>query len=148
MRRRDLFLALPFLALASAAGAEEHAATAGQNVDLAPVAIPIVADGRVVNYVFLNIRINLTPTANITALRAHEPYFRDALIRAAHRTPFSRTDDFNTVDQPRLKAFLLQQIVAFGGPRAVQSIVVVTETPRRRLPSPRPASAAPRPPVG
>lgn len=148
MRRRHFLLALPLLALATTAGAEEHAATAGQNVDLAPVAIPIVAGGRVVNYVFLNIRINLTPLANIGALRSHEPYFRDALIRAAHRTPFSRADDYNTVDQPRLKAFLMQQIVAFSGPRAVQSIVVVSETPRRRLPPPRPAAAPARPPLG
>ena len=148
MHRRDLLLALSALALASAARAEEHAATAGQNVDLAPIAIPIVSGGRVVNYVFLNIRINLTPAANIGNMRAHEPYFRDALIRAAHRTPFSRSDDFNSVDQPRLKAFLLQQVAAFAGPRAVQSIVIVSETPRRRLPSPRPPSAPLRPPLG
>ena len=141
MRRRYLLAVLPFAVLATAAAASEPHTTAGQNVDLSPMALPIVVDGRLVNYVFVNIRINLTATADIIALRAHEPYFRDILIRAGHRTPFTRADDYTRIDQARLKAVLMQAVVAFAGPRAVTSIVVVSETPRRRDGLPRPPSA-------
>ncbi len=43
------------------------------------------------NYVFVIVRINLTTTANAAQLREKEPFFRDALVRAGHRTPFSQS---------------------------------------------------------
>ena len=50
--------------------------------------MPIVVDGQLVNYVFVYVRLNLTSGANATRLREKEPFFRDALVRAGHRTPF------------------------------------------------------------
>ena len=61
----------------------------GQYVDLSPVAMPIVVRGALVNYVFVYVRINLTSGANSVKLREKEPFFRDALVRAGHRTPFT-----------------------------------------------------------
>ena len=58
-------------------------------VSIAPVAVPVIVNGKVVNYVFVNVRIDLMPSANSMKLREREPFFRDALVRAAHRTPLS-----------------------------------------------------------
>ncbi|HUO12227.1 MAG TPA: hypothetical protein VMU37_05665, partial [Caulobacteraceae bacterium] len=109
MRRRALLAALPLALAASRAFAE--AKEAGQFVDLAPVAMPIVVDGRLVNYVFVYIRINLTPAAPLEAMRDKEPYFRDALVKIGHRTPFTRPDDYTKLDETRLKASLYQAAV-------------------------------------
>ena len=65
---------------------KERKVDAGQYVELQPVGLPIVSGGRLVNYVFVYMRINLTSAANASRLREKEPFFRDAMVRAAHRT--------------------------------------------------------------
>ncbi len=145
MRRRDLLLALTVSAIAGVAQASGPPAgggstTAGQNIDLAPVALPVVANGRVVNYVFLNIRINLSPGADVARFRAREPYLRDALIRAGHRAPFTNPRDYTRIDEARVRAVLLQQAAAIAGPRAITSIVFTSQTPRSHYGLPRPAA--------
>ena len=149
MRRRDLVLALSAAGMASstlgsnARASGPPAPTAGQNLDMTTMALPIAVNGRLLNYIFVAIRINLTASADIIRLRAREPYFRDTLIRAAHRTPFTVATDYNRIDQVRLKAAVLQTVAAFGGPRAVSSVVVMSESPRHRVPIPRPPAAGP-----
>jgi len=142
MRRRNLILALPLAALAGSALANEPApatTTSGQYVDLAPVALPIVVDGRLINYIFVYVRINLTGRADAPKLRDKEPYFRDALVRMAHRTPFTRFDDYTSADEGRLKAAMLAASNVIAGPGAVKSIQILSATPRRRtgLPTPK-----------
>jgi hypothetical protein len=123
LRRRDLFsgLTLAFVAGTALAQTKE----AGQFVDLSPVALPIVANGKLVNYVFVYIRINLTPAADLARWRDREPYFRDALVRLAHRTPFTVPTDYTRIDEGRLKAALFQAASAITGPGAVASIEIL-----------------------
>ncbi|MBV9997373.1 MAG: hypothetical protein JO127_19390 [Caulobacteraceae bacterium] len=139
MRRRRLLLSLPLALAAGAAMAEQ----AGQYVDLAPVALPVAADGRLINYVFVYLRINLTGSADMPKLRDKEPYFRDALVRAAHRTPFTRYDDYTRLDEGKLKAALYQAAVAIGGPGSIASIEILPGGgPMRRTGLPKPKLAA------
>jgi len=123
MRRRAFIASLPLTLLTSAAIADTP--EAGQYVDLAPVALPVVVDGRLVNYVFVYIRINLTPGANLAQWRDHEPYFRDALVRLGHRTPFTLPGDSTRIDAERLKAALFQAASAITGPGQVASIQIM-----------------------
>ncbi|MFI4936247.1 MAG: hypothetical protein ACHP7N_16670 [Caulobacterales bacterium] len=146
MHRRALLLSLPLIAAgaASVAGsALAQAKTAGQYVDLAPVALPVVVDGRLINYVFVDIRINLTSSGDMPKLRDMEPYFRDALVRIGHRTPFTRYDDYTRLDEPRLKAALFQQAAAIAGAGAIASIEILPGGgPMRRTGLPKPKLAA------
>src|SRR5580698_5264509 len=114
MLRRDLLTALPFVLLAGVASAETKAT--GQYVDLSPVAMPIVIDGRLINYVFVYIRVNLTPSADAIHLRDKEPYFRDALVRMGHRTPFSLRTDYTKLDEARLKAAFFRAAAPCAAP--------------------------------
>jgi hypothetical protein len=136
MLRRALVLA-PLFALAAQARAEAAPTPVGQYVDLQPVALPIVADGRLVNYVFVYVRLNLAPGADVTRLRDKEPYFRDALVRAAHQTPFTLAGDYNRIDRPRLIAAMMRAAGAIAGPGAVRSVVVTSEAPQRRIATPK-----------
>jgi len=139
MRRRALLLSLPLAAVAARAMAAE----AGQFVDLAPVALPVVVDGRLVNYVFVYVRINLASSAALVATRDKEPYFRDALVRAGHRTPFTRFDDYTKLDEAKLKAALFQAATAIAGPGSIASIQIMPGGgPMRRTGLPPPKLAA------
>jgi hypothetical protein len=140
LRRRDLLASLPALFAAGAVVAQTK--EAGQFVDLSPVALPIVANGRLVNYVFVYIRINLTPGADLAHWRDREPYFRDALVRLAHRTPFTVPTDYTRADEARLKVALLQVASVITGPGAIASIEILPgggAMRRAGLPKPGPA---------
>lgn len=118
---------------AHAADKPKPAGDVGQYVDLQPVGLPIVVRGRLVNYVFVNIRLNLTSKANTAKLREREPYFRDALVKAAHRTPFTLPGDLQKVDEAKLNATLMREAVAIAGPGAIRAITITSQAPQRRV---------------
>lgn len=144
MLRRTLFAA-PLALLAPVARAEEDkdAAPAGPWVDLMPVGLPVIVERQLVNYVFVYVRINLTRSANTLKLREREPYFRDALVRAGHRTPFTRLDNFTTLDAAKIAAAMKREAVAIASPKDIAGVVVLRQTPKRRsnLPRPKPRKA-------
>ena len=147
MIRRALFAAALVLAaqpaLASAKKGEGKVEV-GQYVDLSPVAMPIVVDGQLVNYIFVYVRINLTRGANSVKLREKEPFFRDALVRAGHRTPFTKADDYMVVDTVKLSSTLQREAAAIAGPGMVRSVVVTSQAPKKRAGVPRPRAAEAR----
>ena len=147
MRRRQILAALPFVLAASAAqasggGGEGGKAAGGQYVDLSPVALPIVLNGRLINYVFVQVRLNLAPSADALKIREKEPWFRDALVRAAHRTPFTKATDYTVVDEARMKAALMREAAAIAPARNLLSVTLVSQTPKQRSRLPRPPAAA------
>jgi len=145
MIRRLLIAAALWMSVTGAArAAEEPVKEAGQYVDLSPVALPIIVDGRLVNYVFVSARVNLTRSANVVKLRTREPYFRDALVRAGHRTPFTKPNDFMSVDEKKLTAALFRDAVALTSSHDIQSVVITSQTPknRRSVPAVGPAGPA------
>jgi len=133
--------------LASSADASEDTKPpkhdVGQYVDLQPLAMPIVVHGELVNYVFVYVRLNLTSGANVTRLREKEPYFRDALVRAGHRTPFVVPSNYQKVDEARLTAAMMREATAIAGPGQVRSVVVTSQTPQRGVSQPKPAAPGP-----
>lgn len=146
-----LFAALSF-ALASPAGAaEKKEEPAPLYVDISPVALPVVYQGKLLNYVFVNVRVLLTKKADPMAVRTKEPFFRDALVRAGHRKPFTRLDDFTKIDEAALKAVLTPEVSRLAGPGLVSGVQVMVQTPKRRtgLPVPPQLKTGPaRRPVG
>ena len=136
MRRRDVF-ALGTLALAgtaaTAASASEAPAAAGTvTSNIAGVGLPIIAGGRIRNYVFVTISLTLAGGFTPEQMRAKEPYFRDALVRAAHRTPFVLSDDWTQVDAPAVCAMLMRAAPAISGAGSIASVQVALQAPRRR----------------
>jgi hypothetical protein len=145
MDRRALIAALPLLAAVPAMASEDKKAEpkdVGQYVDLASVALPIVVSGQLVNYVFVSIRVVLTSQANAGKLRTREPFFRNALVKAGHRTPFTNDADYTTIDAAKLQAVMLREAKAIGGPENVKAITILSQTPKQRVGLPKPKSRA------
>jgi len=126
MRRRDLIA----LSVPTADGAGQ---SAGAVLNMAGIGLPVIAGGRIRNYVFVMLRLHLGGVATAQTLRLKEPYLRDALVRAAHRTPFANAADWNVLDGAALSASLLRSAATIAGRGQVTRVEIISQAPRRRL---------------
>lgn len=100
---RHLILAIALLGISSpieavAAGkpaASEDAGVDGRVMVADNVILPVVRDGRLVNYIFVSVRVELAPNGDLFRLKERAHFLRDALLRASHRTSLAdpRADD-------------------------------------------------------
>lgn len=135
---RAALIAAALMLLPPAAQAGEAAPQpVGQYVELQPVGLPVVVGGRLVNYVFVYVRVNLAPNADVSQIRSKEPFFRDALVRLAHRSPFVVPGDYNRIDQAKVAAAMLQAATAIAGPGVVRSVAVTSQAPQHRIANPK-----------
>jgi hypothetical protein len=126
---------------APAFAADEPPKPDDQSVKLSPLALPIVVEGHVINYVFVTVKVDLAPSANAMALRDKEPTFRDALVRDAYRTPFVTPGNYNRLDEVRLKAVFFRDATVIAGPGQVRGIEVLNQTAQHFI-RPQPPTAA------
>ena len=126
MRRRDLIA----LSVSTADGAGQ---AAGAVLNMAGIGLPVIAGGRIRNYVFVSLRLHLGGGATAQSMRLKEPYLRDALVRAAHRTPFLNAADWNVLNGGALSAGLLRAAATIAGRGQVTRVEIVSQTPRRRV---------------
>ena len=124
-----LFSSAPALAGSSAAPL--------QYVDIGPVALPVVQQGKLRNYVFVTVRLHLVPEADAETWRSKEPYFRDALVRAGHRTPFVIPGDWMKLDQAALKRSMSAEAIRIAGRNIFTSLEVIRAAPERWAVPPR-----------
>lgn len=105
---------------------------------LGSMTIPIIYNGRIVNYVFVAMTLKLTLGTEVESFKDREPELRDAIVRAAYKTPFTRTDSWKEVDGPRLTSFVMSQCAALFGKGKVASVEIVKQIPRQQLTPPKP----------
>jgi hypothetical protein len=125
-------------------------------ITLQSMALPVIAGGKLINYVFVQMSITLKPGVPTMVFEGKEPQLRDAIVREAHGKPFTRPDSYVALDEARLKASVLRETNGLIGPGKVAVVAVVKQTPRnfvppppspRREPSPRPAPRRPATPI-
>ncbi|MEN5144805.1 hypothetical protein [Brevundimonas diminuta] len=136
MTRRALIIAAALSGLAfsgpTAASPAAEAPVAHAGFDMTGVGLPVIVNGRVRNHVFVVLKLYPGEGQAPDAVRAKEPYLRDALVRAGHRTPFVLADDWNRLDAEAMGASLIRAADALIGKGAIARVEVVSQTPRRR----------------
>ena len=105
-------------------------------IKLQSMALPIIVDGRLVNYVFVQASITFKPEILLTVFEGKEPMLRDAIVREAHSKPFMRPDSYVALDDVRLKASILRETNRLIGPGKVAMVTIVKQTPRNFVPPP------------
>jgi len=135
MRKIAPSLALIAALISTPAIAEEGAATikVDPQISLSPVAVPITEKGKLVNYVFLSIKIILSPKADQFRMVGQEPFYRDALVRVGHRQNLGVPGDPNRVDEALLKAVLKREVASFVDPSLIARIEIVRQDPKKRV---------------
>lgn len=139
MKRRDLIAAAAVSAVAApamAGGPGGGGSSEPPMISLLSVGLPVIAEGRVRNYVFLNIRLHVAPNHDLAPLRLKEPYFRDALVKAAHRTPFTVAGDYSQLDTAAIGRVLTAAATSLVGRGIITRVEVVSQLPRRRTRAP------------
>lgn len=150
--RRFLLAAALTLAAGPVLANEKKKEGEGQALDptykLGSMTIPIIANGRIVNYVFVAMNLKLTSGTEVESFKDQEPALRDAIVKAAYKTPFTRADTWKEVDGPRLTSFVLGQCAALFGKGKVASVEIVKQIPRQQLMPPKANTAKPTGPGG
>jgi hypothetical protein len=147
MRRRDLIaagtavaLSAPVIAATPALASgpkkpEEGAPPADKTVSIRAVGLPVIVDGRIRNYVFVNLKLHLAPEPKVEDIQNKEAFFRDALVRTGHGAPFTLADDWNKLSDNKINAALMA-IAAIVVPHAILKAEVTNQVPRRRVSGP------------
>ena len=118
----------------------------GQALDptykLGSMTIPIIVNGRIVNYVFVAMTLKLASGTEVESFKGKEPELRDAIVKAAYKTPFVRPDTWKEVDGPKLTGFVKKQCDVLFGKGKVASVEIVKQIPRQQLMPPKPRTTA------
>jgi hypothetical protein len=135
MRAFLVALALGSILVADAAAASEGGAKpAPSTVLMSPVALPVIIDGRIANYIYVTLRLQLGPKVDAAKMREKEPFFRDAMVRAAFRAPLWRGGDPNALDEAKLRAVILRESSAITGQGSVTGYQLLRAQPQHYLP--------------
>lgn len=134
MNRRALFTAAGLALAAAPARASSPKAEPSEApaLGIAGVGLPVIDGGRLRNYVFVSLRLHLGRGKTIEQMRPKEPFFRDALVKAAHRTPFTVPGDWTRLDARALSNALVAAANGISGPGSVTRVEIVAQNPRRR----------------
>ena len=101
-------------------------------MEAAYIAVPVVRDGRLVNYLFVTVRVDIAPNVDLWRTRERAHFLRDALLRAAHRTPLADAAHADQLNRPvALAAFrtAAQQALGAGAVRGVTIAAVNSSRP-------------------
>ena len=137
MRRRDLIAVGTAVALAAPASRvlasdKAEAPSEAPTVNIAGVGLPVIAGGRIRNYVFVTIRLHVGGGQTLETVRAKDPFFRDAIVRTAHRAPFTLADDWTKLNETAINAAVMAIANVVVGHGGVVRSEVLMQTPRRR----------------
>lgn len=114
-------------ALASSSGAKEPAV-----FDMTMIGFPVIRQGRLLNYVFVNMKLHLAEGVRPETVQLKEAMIRDAVVRTAHRTPFVLPDKNTELNLTALTAEVRRQANRLLGSTAVTRVEVVNQMSRRR----------------
>lgn len=117
---------------AAASSSEKPASSGGLALSIAGLGLPVIADGRLRNYVFVSLRLELGRGKTIEQMRPKEAFFRDALVKAAHRTPFTVAGDWTRLDEARMSSALVAAANGISGPGSITRVEIVAQNARRR----------------
>ncbi len=111
-------------AWATQAASSAAEAEGGRTMDAAYIAVPVVRDGVLVNYLFVSLRFEIAPGVDIWRTRERAHFLRDALVSAAHRTPLADSAHADQLNQPAaLAAFRAAAAEALGA-QAVRTVSI------------------------
>lgn len=133
--RRNLLFCLTGIAAAvplSASAAKKENASPDPNLRLGNVGVPVIANGAVINYVFVSVQLKFTPKADTLVMKGKEPFFRDRIVHVAHRVDFAEQGRTDRLDEAKFKKVMLAELSGIAGKGMIASIEILMQNPKSR----------------
>lgn len=103
----------------------EDPALSSRSMDAPYLAVPVVRDGVLANYLFVSVRIEIAQGVDLWRTRERAHFLRDALVRASHDHDLADPNDNNALNEPRALEVYRAAAVQALGERAVGNISIV-----------------------
>ena len=96
-----------------------------RSMDAPYLAVPVVRDGQLMNYLFVSIRIEIAPGVDLWQTRERAHFLRDALVRAGHLHDLTDPEDINALNEARALEVYRATAIGALGERAVAGLAIV-----------------------
>jgi hypothetical protein len=97
-----------------------------RTMDAPYLAVPVVREGRLVNYLFVSIRIQIAPGVDLWRTRERAQFLRDALVRASHANALADPNNTNALNEPlAIQVYRAAAAQALGA-QAVAGVSIVS----------------------
>jgi hypothetical protein len=107
-------------------GGESGDSGSGRTMDAPYLAVPVVRDGHLVNYLFVSVRFDIAQGVDLWRTRERAHFLRDALVRACHANQLASADDPDELDRARALAVFRATAAQVLGERAVGGVSIVS----------------------
>ena len=99
-------------------------AASGAAIAAPYLAVPVVRDGVLMNYLFVSVRVEIANGVDLWRTRERAHFLRDALVRASHAHDLSHPNDPNALNEPAAIAAYRAAAIAALGERAVAGVSI------------------------
>ncbi len=96
-----------------------------RDVELPAFVMPISVDGKLVNFLFVTLKVMVAPKVDPWAIRGKAHIARDALIRAVHATPMTDPNNLKDFDRRKIQTILKPALDRAFGAGSIQSVRVI-----------------------
>jgi hypothetical protein len=103
----------------------ESAETSARSMDAPYLAVPVVRNGQLVNYLFVSIRIEIPTGVDLWRTREQAHFLRDALVRASHANDLVDPQDNNVLNETRAISVYRAAAIQALGERSVGAVSIV-----------------------
>jgi hypothetical protein len=103
-------------------GGAEHSS---RSMDAPYLAVPVVRNGQLVNYLFVSIRVEIAQGVDLWRTREKAHFLRDALVRASHVNDLTDPNDSNALNETRAIEVYRAAAIQALGENAVGPITIV-----------------------
>ncbi|MBC7770600.1 MAG: hypothetical protein H7124_17600 [Phycisphaerales bacterium] len=100
-------------------------ALSSRSMDAPYLAVPVVRDGELVNYLFVSIRVEIAQGVDLWRTRERAQFLRDALVRASHASDLAHPTDNNALNEPLALQIYRAAATQALGERAVSRVSIV-----------------------
>lgn len=107
-------------------------AESARAVDVLNLVVPVIREGRLVNYVFVNARIMLSPRTDVWQARDKGHFLRDALLKAVHRQSIADSTRDDAINAPVAQALIADVARQVLGANAVRSVEILSVSTLRQ----------------
>ena len=97
-----------------------------RTMDAPYLAVPVVRNGQLVNYLFVSLRIQISPRVDLWRTRERAQFLRDALVRASHANSLADPNNNNALNQALAIQVYRQAAIQTLGAEAVAGVTIVS----------------------